>query len=168
MRTHGNEQAFNILRERDSDLNEGKDCVMPYCIPLRSRTDTRITGWYVGTHYGWSTDRKRQKRFDNKRDAAPVCDKLRSLCPRNARFINIEAAQDDLSVHTTARGGQDRGGDARGLTILAQIAALLALSGCGPQSMINRPVRSSALINRSNRPSPRAWARSMNRREARL
>lgn len=71
---------------------------MPYCITLRSRTDTRITGWYVGTHYGWSTDHKRQKLFDNKRDAAPVCNKLRSLCPRNARFINIEA--DDLSLDT--------------------------------------------------------------------
>ena len=74
----------------------GTDCVMPYCITLRSRTDTRITGWYVGNHGGWSTDHKRRKLFDHKRDARPVCHKLRSLCPRNANFINIEIAQVDL------------------------------------------------------------------------
>jgi len=69
---------------------------MPYCITLRSRTDTRITGWYVGNRGGWSTDHKRRKLFDHKRDARPVCHKLRSLCPRNANFINIEVAQVDL------------------------------------------------------------------------
>jgi hypothetical protein len=52
---------------------------------------------YVGNHGGWSTDHKRQNSF-NKRDAAPVCDKLRSLCPLNAKFINIEAAQNDFSL----------------------------------------------------------------------
>jgi hypothetical protein len=32
----------------------------------------------------WSTDHNRQKVFDNKCDARPVCDELRSLCPRDA------------------------------------------------------------------------------------
>jgi hypothetical protein len=27
------------------------------------------------------------------RDARPVCQELRTLCPRNAKFINVEAAQ---------------------------------------------------------------------------
>ena len=63
---------------------------MPYCITLRSRTDGRITGWYSGRNSLWSTDHKRQKRFDNPRDASAVCGELRSLCPRNAKVINIE------------------------------------------------------------------------------
>jgi hypothetical protein len=71
---------------------------MPYCITLRSETDARITGWYVGSQGRWSTDHKRQKLFDQKRDARPVCHELRSLCPRNARVINIEAVQDDPSL----------------------------------------------------------------------
>ena len=76
---------------------------MRYCITLRSRSDARITGWYVGNHGRWSTDHKRQKLFDNKRDAGPVCDKLRSLCPRNAKFINIETAQHDLPLDVVQR-----------------------------------------------------------------
>ena len=64
---------------------------MPYCITLRSRTDARITGWYDGSDSRWSTDYKRQKLFDKKHDAGPVCDELRRRCPRNARAINIEA-----------------------------------------------------------------------------
>ena len=68
---------------------------MPCCITLRSRTDALITGWYDGSESRWSTDRYRQKVFDNKRDARPVCDELRSLCPRNAEVINIEAEQND-------------------------------------------------------------------------
>ena len=71
---------------------------MPYCITLRSRTDALITGWYDGSDSRWSTDRYRQKVFDNKRDARPVCDELRTLCPRNAEVINIEAEQDDPSL----------------------------------------------------------------------
>jgi len=63
---------------------------MPYCITLRSRTDARITGWYDGSRSRWSTDHTRQKVFDKKRDAAPVCHELRKLCPRNANVINIE------------------------------------------------------------------------------
>jgi hypothetical protein len=58
----------------------GKECKMPYCITLRSRTDALITGWYDGSDSRWSTDRYRQKVFDNKRDARPVCDELRGLC----------------------------------------------------------------------------------------
>ena len=66
---------------------------MPYCITLRSRTDERITGWYSGGSCRWSTDHKRQKRFESKRDAGAVCKELRDLCPRNAKVINIEVAE---------------------------------------------------------------------------
>jgi hypothetical protein len=69
---------------------------MPYCITLRSRTDARITGWYDGSGARWSTDHNRQKVFDKKSDAGPVCHELRSLCPRNVEVINIEAKLDDL------------------------------------------------------------------------
>ena len=71
---------------------------MPYCITLRSRIDKRITGWYDGSDSRWSTDHKRQKVFDKKHDARPVCHELRSLCPRNAKVINIEPEQDDPSI----------------------------------------------------------------------
>jgi hypothetical protein len=54
-----------------------------------------ITGWYAGGDCRWSTDQKRQKLFDNKHTARGVCDELRSLCPRNAKVINIEVAGDD-------------------------------------------------------------------------
>ena len=63
---------------------------MPYCITLRSRTDRKITGWYDGSDSRWSTDLGRQKIFEWKRDAKPVCDDLRKLCPGNANLINIE------------------------------------------------------------------------------
>ena len=71
---------------------------MPYCITLRSRTDARITGWYAGTNLPWSTDHKRQKLFDNPRNAVAECNELRDLCPRNAPCITIELAQDDQSA----------------------------------------------------------------------
>jgi len=71
---------------------------MRYCINLRSRTDARITGWYDGSRSRWSTDHTRRKVFDNKRDARPVCQQLRSLCPRNAEVISIEAEPEDPSV----------------------------------------------------------------------
>jgi hypothetical protein len=63
-----------------------------YCITLRSRIDAGITSWYDGSASRWSTDHKRQKLFDKKRDAGPICRELRKLCPRNAKFINVEAA----------------------------------------------------------------------------
>jgi hypothetical protein len=63
---------------------------MPYCITLRSRTDASITAWYDGSRSRWSTDQKRQKLFDKKREAKPVCHELRKLCPRNVKVINIE------------------------------------------------------------------------------
>ena len=63
-----------------------------YCITLRSRIDTRVTGWYDGSDSRWSTDHKRQNLFGKKRDATPICRELRKLCPRNAKFINVEAA----------------------------------------------------------------------------
>jgi hypothetical protein len=69
---------------------------MPYSITLRSRTDARITGWYDGSDSRWSTDHNRQKVFDKRGDAGPVYHELRSLCPRNAEVINIEATPDDL------------------------------------------------------------------------
>jgi hypothetical protein len=46
---------------------------MRYCITLGSRPDGRITGWYDGSMKCWSTDRRRQKLFDEKRDAKPIC-----------------------------------------------------------------------------------------------
>ena len=52
-----------------------------------------ITGWYDGSNGRWSTDRKRQKHFDNKRDATRVCLELRHLWPRHAKVINIEPEQ---------------------------------------------------------------------------
>ena len=67
---------------------------MPYCITLRSRTDAKITGWYAGKNCVWSADRTRQKRFGNSQDASAVCRELRSLCPRNAKVINIEVTGD--------------------------------------------------------------------------
>ena len=70
---------------------------MSYCITLRSRTDGTITGWYDGSNGLWSTDHKRQKLFDKRDDARPLCRRLRSLCPRNAEVINIEVARDDPS-----------------------------------------------------------------------
>ena len=63
-----------------------------YCITLRSRIAARITSWYDGSASRWSTDHKRQKLFDKKGDAGPICRELRKLCPRNAEFINVEAA----------------------------------------------------------------------------
>jgi hypothetical protein len=57
-----------------------------------------ITSWYAGSQSRWSTDHKRQKLFDNKRDARRVCHELRSLCPRNAEVTNIEVAQREPSL----------------------------------------------------------------------
>jgi len=75
---------------------------MPYCITLRSRTNARITGWYDGSDGRWSTDHNRQKVFERKRDAWPVCRELRSLCPRNAEVINIEAEKDASTLDVAA------------------------------------------------------------------
>jgi hypothetical protein len=75
---------------------------MPYCITLRSRTDARVTGWYTGRNTPWSTDHTRQKRFDNKHDASAVCHELRSVCPRNAEVINIEAEPDASPLDVAA------------------------------------------------------------------
>jgi hypothetical protein len=86
-------------RSKYARVRRGKRGVrMPYCITLRSRTDARITGWYDGSGARWSTDHDRQKVFDKKSDAGPVCHELRSLCPRNAEVINIEAKLDDPSA----------------------------------------------------------------------
>jgi hypothetical protein len=71
---------------------------MRYCITLRSRIDAKVTGWYDGSNCRWSTDRQRQKRFDNRDDASAVCQELRSLYQRNANVINIELVQDDPHV----------------------------------------------------------------------
>lgn len=81
----------------------GRECAMPYCITLRSRTGARITGWYDGSDSRWSTDNKRQKLFAKKSDATPTCDELRILCPRSAKVINIEAVQDDPSLDLVPR-----------------------------------------------------------------
>ena len=68
---------------------------MPYSITLRSRTDATMTGWYDGSDGRWWTDHDRRRVFDKKSAARPVCHELRSLCPRKAEVINIEAQQDD-------------------------------------------------------------------------
>ena len=86
-------QCWNFCRGRKTG-----ECVMPYCITLRSRTDATVTGWYAGRNCRWSTDRQRQIRFDNPDHASAVCQELRSLCPRNASVINIELAQNDPHV----------------------------------------------------------------------
>ena len=96
MPTNASGPAFNVCVSATVTFKGEKDSVMPYCITLRSRTDARIMGWYVGNNGEWSTDHKRQRLFDKKGDARPVCHKLRSLCPRNANFINIEVTQVDL------------------------------------------------------------------------
>jgi hypothetical protein len=70
---------------------------MRYCITLRFRPDGRITGWYDGSVKCWSTDRRREKLFDMKRDAKPICRELRSRWPRNAPVINIEAEQPEVA-----------------------------------------------------------------------
>ena len=68
---------------------------MPHSITLRSRTDARITGWYDGSSSRWSTDHARQRLFDKKHEAKLIRDELRSLCPRNAKVINVEPEQVD-------------------------------------------------------------------------
>jgi hypothetical protein len=80
-----------------------------YCITLRSRVDGRIAGWFDGSDSRWSTDYKRQKLFDEKRDARSVCQKLRELCPRNANFINVEAVY-DIALDGTRSDPRDLGG----------------------------------------------------------
>jgi hypothetical protein len=89
------DRRFKVWINATAPLLRGKECAMPYSITLRSRTDARITGWYDGSGSRWSTDHRRQKLFEKKRDARPICHELRSLCPRNAKVINIEAEQDD-------------------------------------------------------------------------
>jgi hypothetical protein len=75
---------------------------MPYCITLRSKAETRVTGWYAGGSCRWSTDHKRRKLFDDIRDARPVCHELRNLCPHNAELINIEAARPGFNLEVMA------------------------------------------------------------------
>ena len=68
---------------------------MPYSITLRSGIDATITGWYDGSRSRWSTDHKRRRLFHNKHEAKSIRGELRSLCPRNAKVINVEAEQVD-------------------------------------------------------------------------
>jgi hypothetical protein len=77
---------------------------MRYCITLRSRPGGEITGWYDGTEKCWSTDRRRQKLFENERDAKPVCRELRSRWARNALVISIEAEQPSVVPEMPAEG----------------------------------------------------------------
>jgi hypothetical protein len=84
---------------------------MPYCITLRSRTNASITAWYDGSRSRWSTDHTRQKLFDKKRGAKPVCHELRRLCPRNAKVINIEPLMSIGGCEADSphkRGNEDR------------------------------------------------------------
>jgi hypothetical protein len=98
MQLIGMDRRFQSLRERVSTPRGGKECKMRYSITLRSRTDATIAAWYDGSDSRWSTDRQRQKLFDNRRDAKPLCQELRNLCPRNAKVINIEVEQDNPTV----------------------------------------------------------------------
>ena len=89
--------------------------------------------------------------------------------------IESGVGQGGIADHLVPAIDRDLTGDQQGSPVVAiiddleQIAALLGVERFRPQSsMINRRVRSSALIRRGSRPSPRAWARSVNRREARL
>ena len=43
LNVYGNAQSRSPLSNAG-----GRECGMPYCITLRSRTDARVTGWYAG------------------------------------------------------------------------------------------------------------------------
>ena len=77
---------------------------MPYSIALRSRADATVTGWYDGSRGRWSTDHKRRRLFDNRHEAKSIRNELRSLCPRNAKVINIEPEQADDNGARTWKG----------------------------------------------------------------
>ena len=98
MPTIGMDQRSKFAPMQQHPFEGAKECATPYCITLRSRTDTKITGWYDGSDGRSSTDHNRQKVFDKKCDARSVCHELRSLYPRNAEVINIEAEQDDPAL----------------------------------------------------------------------
>jgi hypothetical protein len=55
---------------------------MPYCITLRSRTDAKITGWYAGKNCVWSLIVRGKNGSPTPRMPVPVCNELRSRCPR--------------------------------------------------------------------------------------
>ena len=78
--------------------------MMSYCITLRSRTDTRITGWYVGSDGRYGRPIISGRSFST-RNAMP--DRY-ALCPRNAEVINIKAVQDDLSLRILMAGPGSR------------------------------------------------------------
>ena len=107
---------------------------MPYCITLRSRTDERITGWYSGGSCRWSTDHKRQKRFESKRDAGAVCKELRDLCPRNAKVINIEVTEGDPNLAAVSRPERAESSRAAvpGASIAPQTAVAIASRPLAP------------------------------------
>ena len=90
--------TFEVCTNATASLfTGGWEYEMPYSITLRSRTDAKIVGWHQDSDGRWTTDHNRQRVFDKKSDARPVCQELRRLCPRNAKVINIEAQKDDLS-----------------------------------------------------------------------
>ena len=81
--------------------------------------------------------------------------------------------QGGIANHLMPAIDRELAGDQQGSPVVAivddlkQIAALLGIERFRPQSsMINRRVRSSAFISRGSRPSPRAWARSVNCKSA--
>ena len=77
---------------------------MPYSIALRSRTDATVTDWYDGSRGRWSTEHKRRRLFANRHEAKSIRDELRSLCPRNAKVINVEPEQVDDKDTRTRKG----------------------------------------------------------------
>ena len=78
------------LRPQDDERRGREEDPLTHFDPEPTRT---VTGWYAGRHCRWSTDHKRQERFDNPSNAVAVCYELRDLCPRSAKVINIEVAE---------------------------------------------------------------------------
>ena len=72
-------------------VNGGARC--PTVSPFDPGPTRKPSAWYDGSNYRWSTDYTRQVLFKKKTDAKLICDELRSLCPRNAKVINIEPEQ---------------------------------------------------------------------------
>ena len=109
----------------------------------------------------------RQKRFDNPRDASTVCRELRSLCPRNAKLINIpieefakEALLDPLGIEDEVWGRFPNGdaGTSGGLRLrprdLAKLGQLVLDSGVWH----GRRIVSAGWIKQMIAPqSPRGW-----------
>jgi hypothetical protein len=63
-----------------------------YCITLRNKFDTTITGWYDGSASNFSTDQRRAKLFSDRVDADLVAYQLRRMYPRIGQDIEVTPA----------------------------------------------------------------------------